>query len=117
MRRLLQNASFRRLAAGLAFVTVFLVHFFWISAFPESNNAQDAWLTAPAAQSTGWLDRYIVGQHYWMGYAYALSIAFAVYALLLFAGSRISASGRLAIGSLSLSGFLALFGCFLVGCC
>jgi hypothetical protein len=117
MSRLLQSPSIRRLASGTAFVIVFLVHFVWINVFPESEPAQKAWMAVPAAESTGWWDRYWTGEHYWLGYAYALSIGFAVYALLLFVGSRVAATGRFAIGSISLSGFLAVFGCFLVGCC
>lgn len=117
MKRLLQSPSFRRFVAGTAFVLTLLVHFTWLNVFPESDPAQNAWLTVPAAEPAGWLDRYITGEDYWLGYAYALSIGFAVYALLLFAGTRVAASGRFAIGSISLSGFLAVFGCFLVGCC
>lgn len=117
MTRLLQSSTFRRLTAAMAFVIVLLIHFVWINVFPENDPAQDTWLTVPAAESPGWLDRYIIGEYYWMGYVYALSIAFAVYALLLFIGTRVSSTGRFAIGSISLSGFLAIFGCFLVGCC
>jgi len=117
MSRLLQIPSTRRIATVMAFVIVLLVHFVWINVFPEIDPAQGSWLTVPAAESPGWLGRYIIGEQYWMGYVYALSIAFAVYALLLFISTRISSTGRFAIGSISLSGFLAIFGCFLVGCC
>lgn len=117
MNRLLQKPSFRRIAAGTAFVAALFIHFTWVNSFPESDPAQTAWLTVPAAESLGWLNSYIAGEHYWMGYVYALSIGFAVYALFLFVGTRIENSGRFAIGSISLSGFLAVFGCFLVGCC
>ena len=117
MKRLLQSSPSRCLAAGTAFVIVLLVHLTWINVFPKNDPAQDAWLTVPAAKSAGWLDRYIVGEHYWMGYAYALSISFAVYALLRFASTRVTATGCFAIGSIGLSGSLAVFGCFLVGCC
>jgi hypothetical protein len=117
MNRLLQSSFFRRFVAGTAFVVTLLVHFTWLNTFPENEPAQDAWLKVPAAESISWLDRYIAGGHYWMGYAYALSIGFAVYALLLFAATRMKTTGRFAVGGISLSGFLAVFGCFLVGCC
>jgi hypothetical protein len=117
MNRLLRSSSFRRIAAGTAIVATLLIHLTWVNMFSESDPAQDAWLTVPAAESIGWLDSYIAGEHYWMGYAYALSIGFAVYALLLFAATRMETTGRFAIGSIGLSGFLAVFGCFLVGCC
>jgi hypothetical protein len=117
MNQLLQSSFFRRIVAGTAFVATFFVHFTWLNVSPKSDPAQEAWLTVPAAESVGWLNRYIAGQHYWLGYSYALSISFAVYALLIFAETRVTATGRFAIGSISLSGFLAIFGCFLVGCC
>lgn len=117
MNQLLQKPSFRRITAGTAFLLTLLIHFTWVNTFPESDPAQAAWLTVPATESIGWLESYIAGEHYWMGYAYALSIGFAVYALLLFVGTRMQTTGRLAIGSIGLSGFLAVFGCFLVGCC
>lgn len=117
MNRLLRSPSFRRIAAGATFAVTFFVHFSLVNIFPESDSAQSAWLKVPAAESIGWLDRYIAGGHYWMGYVYALSIGFAVYALLLFVGTRMETTGRFAIGSISFSGLLAVFGCFLVGCC
>lgn len=117
MTRLIQRSSFHRLASVTTFIVVLIVHFAWINLFPDIEPVQNVWLTVPAAESPGWLDRYIIGEYYWMGYVYALSIAFAAYALLLFMSTRVSSTGRFAIGSISLSGFLAIFGCFLVGCC
>lgn len=117
MRRLLQSSPFRRLATGMAFVIVLLVHLAWINLFPEIDPAQDSWIKVPVGESVGWLDKYIAGEHYWMGYAYALSIGFAAYALLLFVATRMETTGRFAVGSIGLSGFLAVFGCFLIGCC
>ncbi len=117
MNRLLQSTSFRGLASLLAFALVLCIHLSWINLFPAKDVAQKAWLSVPAAEHTGWLDRYWSGDNYWLGYSYALSISFAVYVLLLYASRRLAATGRLAIGGISLSGFLAVFGCFLVGCC
>lgn len=117
MNRLLQSKSFRRLASLLAFILVFSVHFAWVNMLRESQPAQEEWLSVPAAESFGWWDRYWSGENYWLGYSYALSLGFAVYALLLYANSRLSATGRLVIGSIGLSGVLAVFGCFLAGCC
>lgn len=117
MNRLLQRTSFRRLTSLLVFLLVLGFHFVWVNLFPDNEPAQNAWLRVPAAESAGWWDRYWNGENYWLGYSYALSIGFAVYALLLYASSRLAATGRLAIGGISLSGLLAVFGCFLVGCC
>jgi hypothetical protein len=117
MNHMLQSTPFRRLASLLTFLLVLSFHFAWINLFPEDEPAQRAWLSVPAAQSASWWDHYWNGQNYWMGYSYALSIGFAVYALLLYASSRLAATGRLAIGGISLSGSLAVFGCFLLGCC
>lgn len=117
MNHLLQSTSFRRIVSLLAFSLVLCFHFAWINLFPEDEPAQKAWLSVPAAESTGWWDRYWSRENYWLGYSYALSLGFAVYVLLLYASRRLAATGRLAIGGISLSGFLAVLGCFLVGCC
>ncbi len=117
MRRLLLKPSFRCLASVMVFVIVLFFHFVWVNIFPKSEPAQERWLTVPIAESPGWWNRYLAGEHYWLGYVYALSIGFTIYALLLYVSSRVAATGRFAIGSLSLSGFLTLFGCFLIGCC
>lgn len=117
MTHLLQNPTARRLVVLLAFVLILVGHFAWVNLFRDAEPVQSAWMNAPALESVSWWDRYTASEHYWMGYAYALSLSFAVYALLMFASSRVAATGRIALGGIGLSGFLAAFGCFMIGCC
>ena len=72
------------------FIIVLAVHYVWIGLFPERDPAQDRWLSVPAAE-TSWLRRY--------------------------REQRLCAARNLAIGGVTLSGFLAIAGCFLLGCC
>ncbi len=51
----------------------------------------------------------------WLGYTYALSAAFAVWAVLQYFSRRASAGA--ALGSFSLAGALWASACFMVGCC
>ena len=117
MNGMLVSDAFRRWATIATFLLVLLIHFAWINLASDVDSIQQAWLKAPAVESVGWWERYQTGKHYWLGYSYALSIAFAAYALLQFVGARLKTSGSFAIGGISFSGFLAVFGCFLVGCC
>jgi hypothetical protein len=117
MTSLLQNQSARRVIVLLTFVVVFVGNFVWINLFRDVEPEQSAWMAAPAVESVSWLKRYADGEYYYMGYAYALSFSFAVYALLMFVSSRVAATGRIALGGIGLSGFLAAFGCFMIGCC
>ncbi len=57
------------------FVAVWLGHYLWSSLFPEVDPAQARWASFPATVS--WLKRYLETQNYWLGYSYALSLAFA----------------------------------------
>lgn len=99
----------------LAFVATFTLHYLWIGLFPEQDPAQSGWALMPV--ETPWLQLYLEGQHYWLGYSYALCLAFVSYALIYYWQTHNKTTGRAAIGGLGLSGVLALAGCFLIGCC
>jgi hypothetical protein len=88
----------------------------WSGLFPKWTRSRPAGLPAWAGASS-WLNRYLETQGYWLGYSYALSLAFAAAALRRYREERFCSAKTLAFGGVTLSGFLALAGCFLVGCC
>ena len=107
----------RRLLLPLGvFLGVAAAHYLWSGLFPEVDPAQARWASLPGAGSS-WLQRYVESGSYWLGYSYALSLAFAAAALCWYREERVSSAKTLALGGVTLSGFLALAGCFLVGCC
>jgi len=107
----------RALIPLLVFVRVLVVHFLWTGFFPDVDPAQSRWLEVDAAASESWLKRYIETQSYWLGYSYGLSLAFAAFAFRRWREQRQCATRNVAIGGVTLTGFLAVAGCFLVGCC
>jgi len=78
--------------------------------FPEVDPAQARWASIPGAGTSSWLNRYIETQGYWLGYSYALSLAFAAAALRRYREERFCSAKTLAFGGVTLSGFLALPG-------
>jgi hypothetical protein len=112
-------AKFLRRAAlpVMVFVVVALIHFVWINVFPEQNPAQNRWATVLPVEEFSWMVRYVDGQNYWLGYSYALSLAFAAVAFRRYR-EKSSLSGKtLALGGVTFSGFIAFAGCFLLACC
>lgn len=111
----------RRLRRGFllagVFVLVVAAHCVWLAFFPEQDTAQSRWVTVSAAESTSWFKRYVETQSYWLGVSYGLSLTFAIAALRRYRERRSCAARNLAIGGVTLSGFLAVAGCFLLGCC
>jgi len=104
----------RRLLIPIAvFITVFIIHYIWHGIFPERNAVQNLW----APVGTRWLQTYIASQNYWLGFSYALSLGFAAYAILRYHEENLNRGRNLAIGSIGFTGFLAVAGCFLLGCC
>jgi len=99
------------------FLGVAMAHYVWSGLFPEVDPAQARWASLPRAGASSWLNRYIETQGYWLSYSYALSLAFAAAALRRYREERFCSAKTLAFGGVTLSGFLALAGCFLVGCC
>ncbi len=68
------------------------------------------------ACATGF-DQYVATGGYWLGYSYALPLAFASVALRRYREQRMCRARTLAIGGVAFSGFLAVAACFLLGCC
>ena len=99
------------------FLGVAVAHYVLSGLFPDVDPAQARWASIPGAETSSWLNRYLEAQSYWLGYSYALSLAFATIALRRYRETRYCSKTSLAIGGVTLSGFLALAGCFLVGCC
>ena len=109
--------KFRRFLLPMTvFLGVAAAHFLWSGLFPEVDPAQARWASL-AAPEASWLHRYLGSQSYWPGYSYALSLAFAAAALRRYREERYCSAKTLALGGVTLTGFLALAGCFLVGCC
>ena len=90
-------------------------HYLWSGFFPEADPIQSQW--AQVAVPASCLKRYLETQSYFLGYSYGLSLAFAAAALRRYRERRSCAARNLALGSITLSGALALAGCFLAGCC
>ncbi len=110
--------KFRRFLLPLAvFLGVAAVHFIWSGLFPEVNPAQARWASLPGAAASSWLNHYLETRSYWLGYSYALSLAFATAALRRYREKRYCSAKTMALGGVTLAGFLGLAGCFLVGCC
>lgn len=102
------------LPAGM-FVAAVVFHYLWQGMFPEHDPLQSQWISLPSENS--WFRDYIEAKNYWLGYSYGLSVAFASYAFINYLKSPCWASKSFAIGGVTFSGFLAVAGCFLIGCC
>lgn len=101
---------------ALVFVGVSAVHFLWHCVFPEQDQIQSQWAEISVVDEQWW-DRYVASQSYWLGFSYALSLAFAAHAFRQYRRDRCCVGRKTAIGSMTLTGFLAMAGCFLIGCC
>jgi glucan phosphoethanolaminetransferase (alkaline phosphatase superfamily) len=98
------------------FLTIIAVHYVWMGYFPERDPVQDRWVSV-ATTEVSWYRHYVESQSYWLGYSYALPLAFAAVTIRRYRRQRRRAGRILAIGSVTLTGFLATAGCFLLGCC
>lgn len=101
----------KRVYPAVAFLFAFFFHALY-SAWRSSPSADQC----GQAADTALLALYFVRQEYFIGFSYALSAAFTVYALLRFAAGRGRAAAGVA-GGLALTGGLYAAGCFLLGCC
>lgn len=101
---------------AIVFVAVWAFHYLWHGFFPDQDPLQSQWAEVAVANDPWW-DRYIAFQNYWLGFSYSLSLAFATYAFQRYLRDCHCAGRKLAIGSVTLTGFLAMAGCFLIGCC
>jgi hypothetical protein len=72
--------------------------------------------TADTSTLSGAIGAYVANGDIWLGLSYALAGAFCVYALSLWSENRKRAATG-ALAGLTIGSALAVFGCFLVGCC
>jgi hypothetical protein len=107
----------RALLPAGAFALVVAIHFVWLGFFPERDAAQIRWVSVSAVERSSWVTRSIETQSYWLGTSYGMSLAFAAAALRRYRERRLCAARNLAIGGVTLSGFLAVAGCYLLACC
>lgn len=113
MNRFLQ----RSVLPMAVFCAVLGVHYLWLGVFADGGDARVQWaLSKDLPNQTRWM-RYVAMQSYYLGFSYALSIAFAAWALRRYREERLCSSRTLAIGGVTFSGFLAVAGCYLLGCC
>lgn len=101
---------------AVVFAAVFAAHVAWLCVFPERAAEQSQWETV-TADDERWWSGYVAGGSYWQGYAYAISAAFVWVAVRRFRERRLFGAGKAAVGGATVSGFLAVAGCFLAGCC
>lgn len=109
------SAIRRALLPAAVFLATIALHVAWMRVFPEKAPAQSKWVAAPQAGLT--LRGYLATGSIWLGLSYAMSVAFAAAAFRNFRESRARAAAGATVGSLTLGGFLAVAGCFLLGCC
>jgi hypothetical protein len=104
----------------IVFLTVFAAHALYVGACAMSvpSGWTDFGINANAAGPLGF-KAYWRGQDYFVGFSYALAVAFATWTLnrsIFFRQGRAVAAGA-AAGGVTLVGALMAGGCFLIGCC
>ena len=109
-----------RLIPAVVFVAIFVAHALYVGACAASapSGWTDFGISAHVGGPLG-LGAYWRGQDYFFGFSYALTAAFATWALsrsILFRQGRIVSAGA-AAGGVTLLGALMAGGCFLIGCC
>ena len=98
------------------FVLVASAHFSLVGLFPERDPAQDLWVSMVPVERS-WFRSYLEAQSYWLGYSYAIALSFATATFRRYRERKQCTDRNLAIGGVTFSGFLAVAGCFLIGCC
>jgi hypothetical protein len=84
--------------------------------FPTPNELFATWDSVRGIAPTREL-LYQLDGHFWLGYTYAISAAFAVWSLCSYFEERSLRARNAAAGGVAATGFLAAFACFMVGCC
>jgi hypothetical protein len=107
----------RAILPVIVFLAILLIHYAWLGLLPDRDPAQDRWATVSGMTEPSSFQRYLETESYWLGYSYSFALAFAAVALRRYREDRSCGAKNAAIGSLSFSGFLAVAGCFLLGCC
>lgn len=106
----------RSLLPLAVFLGVALAHYLYLGIFPDQDPAQARWVSVDTPRASWWA-RYVESQSYWLGLSYAMSLTFAAVAIRRYRERQLRQARNLAVGGLTLSGFLAVAGCYLVGCC
>jgi hypothetical protein len=106
-------AARRALLPVAVFAAAVVAHYTWLGLFPEAGSAAEC-SAPPPGQHVSWPSRYVEGQSYWMGLSYGLALAFTAATFRRYLERRASAARDAAIGGVTLTGLLALAGCFLV---
>lgn len=102
------------LLGAVAFAMVFVGHVLYLRYLASAS--QKGWADNFNSPISFWKS-YLIGQDYFVGFSYALSASFAVWATARFVYSRRRAAAIGAFGGVSLVTLLAATGCFLIGCC
>jgi hypothetical protein len=107
----------RSVLPAAVFGIVLALHYLYLGLFPEGGSASTHWALPEDMPTPSWWRSYVETQSYFLGFSYALSLAFATWALRRYREERLCGARNLAIGGITLSGFFAVAGCYLLGCC
>ena len=101
------------------FILVIILHALYIRHVSVAPTDSDGFADSGITDNTGFLGLgpYWAAQDYYLGFSYALGVAFAVWATAQFVRTRQAAMVAGAAGSVTLVGILMAAGCFLLGCC
>ena len=102
-----------RLIPAVVFLGVVGLHFGWFAYF----GPQTRWLPLDDDTSGLPIRAYLESQEPWLGLSYALSLGFGTLWLGRYRERRFSSARTLTVGGVTLSGALAVVGCYLLGCC
>ena len=103
----------RMLLAPGVFLAVLGMHFVWLSRY----GPQARWVSLDDESVVLSLRGYLESQSLWLGLSYAVSLSFAALWLRRYREERLCSASTLTVGSVTLSGALAVGGCYLLGCC
>lgn len=100
----------------IAFLVTLGIHFLWVGSKLEANALWiDSGELSSQPQISGY-ELYFQDEEYFLGFSYALAIAFTVFAI---SRLKINKNGGIVgvFSGVTLSAALYAFGCFLIGCC
>lgn len=92
---------------------VFLVHYGWFVLY----SPQARWMSLGGGASFLRFRPYLEAQGPWVAWSYGISLAFMAVAFRRYLETRACGPGVVTIGSLTFTGMLSVFICFLAGCC
>ena len=98
------------------FVAAFAVHVAWNCFFPDTPQSRWVDLEGSSPLVMAWQEYWTSG-NYFLGLAYALPLAFALFAYRSYRHVRACHAAGVTVGGITFSGVLAAAGCFLAGCC